>query len=76
LIGENCEVADIISNANCGFRMEQGDVNALVEKIKYIYENPEILKTMGENSRRYFERHFTRSQMTRKYYEILKSMDL
>lgn len=76
LVGENCEVADIIANAECGFRVNQGDVGIFVKKIKYIYENPEILKTMGENSRRYFERHFTRSQMTRKYYEIIENINL
>ena len=76
LIGENCEVADIIANAECGFRVNQGDVDTFVKKIKYIYENLEILKTMGKNSRRYFERHFTRSQMTRKYYEIIENMNL
>jgi len=74
LIGENCEIADIIANAECGFRVDQGDVDGLVEKIKYIYKNPKELKNMGENSRKYFEKHFTRSQMTRKYYEILEKI--
>lgn len=76
LVGKNCEVADVIKNAECGFRVDQGDVDGLVEKIKYIYENPEILKIMGENSRKYFEKHFTRSQMTSKYYKILENMSL
>jgi glycosyltransferase involved in cell wall biosynthesis len=76
LVGDDCEVADIIKNAKCGFRVDQGDVESLVKKIKYIYENPEILKIMGENSRRYFEKHFTRSQMTKKYYEILENIEL
>jgi len=76
LVGENCEVADIIKNAKCGIRVNQSDVNGLVEEIKYIYKNPEILKTMGENSRRYFEKHFTRGQMTRKYYKVLENIDL
>ena len=74
LVGKNCEVAEIIKGAKCGYRIEQGDVDGLVEKIKYIYENPEILKIMGENSRKYFEKHFTRSQMTRKYYKILEEI--
>jgi glycosyltransferase involved in cell wall biosynthesis len=75
LVGENCEVADIIKNAKCGIRVNQGNVNGLVEEIKYIYKNPEILKTMGENSRRYFEKHFTRSKMTREYYKILEGIN-
>jgi glycosyltransferase involved in cell wall biosynthesis len=74
LVGKDCEVAEIIKGAKCGYRVEQGDVNGLVEKIKYIYENSEILKIMGENSRKYFEKHFTRSQMTRKYYNILEKI--
>ena len=76
LVGENSEVADIIENAECGFRVDQGDVNGLVEKIKYIYKNPEILRNMGKNSREYFEEHFTRRQMTRKYYKILENVNL
>ena len=74
LVGENCEVADIIKRANCGFRVDQGDVNDLVEKIKYVYNRPEIVKIMGENSRKYFESHFTRALMTKKYFEILENI--
>lgn len=74
LVGENCEVADIIKNAKCGFRVNQGDVDGLVEKIKYMYQNPELLKNMGINSRKYFVEHFTRKQMTKKYYEIFENI--
>jgi glycosyltransferase involved in cell wall biosynthesis len=76
LVGDDCEVADIIKNAKCGFRVDQGDVDSLVKKIKYIHKNPGLLKDMGKNSRRYFEKHFTRSQMTKKYYEILENIEL
>lgn len=75
LVGENCEVADIIKNANCGFRVNQGDVGGLIEKIIYIYQNPELLKNMGVNSRKYFEKYFTRSKMTREYYKILEGIN-
>jgi len=75
LVGENCEVADIIKNANCGFRVNQGDVDGLEEKIEYMYQNPELLKNMGVNSRKYFEKHFTRSKMTREYYKILEDIN-
>jgi len=74
LVGENCEVADIIKKANCGFRIDQGDISGLVEKIKYIYERPEKLKIMGNNSRKYFENHFTRAQVTKKYFKILENI--
>jgi glycosyltransferase involved in cell wall biosynthesis len=47
-----------------------------VRKIKYIYKNPNELKNMGENSRKYFIGHFTRKQMTKKYYEILENIEL
>jgi glycosyltransferase involved in cell wall biosynthesis len=75
LVGKNCEVADIVKDAKCGFRIDQGDVNKLVEKIKYIYNNPQALENMGKNSRQYFEKHFTRSKMTREYYKILEGIN-
>jgi glycosyltransferase involved in cell wall biosynthesis len=75
LVGENCEVADIIKSANCGFRVNQGDVSGLIEKIIYIYQNPELLKNMGKKSRQYFEKYFTRSKMTREYYKILEGIN-
>lgn len=75
VVGENCEVADIIKDAKCGFRVNQGDVDGLVEKIKYIYQNPELLKNMGVNSRKYFVEHFTRTKMTRGYYKILEGIN-
>ena len=75
IVGKNCEVADVIKDAKCGFRIDQGDVNKLVEQIKYIYNNPQALENMGKNSRQYFEKHFTRSKMTREYYKILESIN-
>lgn len=75
LVGKNCEVADIVKDAKCGFRIDQGDVNKLVEKIKYIYNNPQALENMGKNSRQYFKKHFTRSKMTREYYKILEGIN-
>jgi glycosyltransferase involved in cell wall biosynthesis len=76
LVGKNCEVAEIIEDAKCGFRIDQGDVNKLVEQIKYIYNNPQALENMGKNSRQYFEKHFTRSKMTKKYYEVLEKVSI
>ena len=61
-----------LEDAKCGFRIDQGDVNKLVEKIKYIYNNPQALENMGKKSRQYFEKHFTRSKMTKKYYEVFE----
>lgn len=74
LVSKDCEVAEIISDAQCGYRVEQGNVNGLLEKIKYIYEDPEILEIMGENSRKFFEKHFTRKKITKAYYETIEEI--
>jgi len=75
LVGKNCEVAEIIEDAKCGFRIDQGDVNKIIERIKYIYDNPETLKIMGKNSRQYFEEHFTRGKITKRYYEVIENVN-
>ena len=71
LVGENCEIAEIIKESNCGFRCNQDDVDKAVKILSSLYEKQEQLKIMGERARRYFESHFTRSQITKEYFNLL-----
>lgn len=74
LVGKNCEVADIIEKSGCGFRCDQDDVDGVVKILSSLYEDQSQLKIMGNKARRYFEEHYTRSKITRKYFDLLESL--
>ncbi len=74
LLGENCEMAQMIRKYQCGFVVPQGNTEAIVQILKQCTENPAAIKTMGENARRCFLDHYTRAQAAQKYQEILTSV--
>ncbi len=74
LVGENSEIADIIVKFDCGFRIDQRDVDGVVEVLMKLYENQDLLKKMGENARKCFEENFPREKAVREYYEILSNI--
>lgn len=51
--------ADVITNAKCGFVVPSGDYRSLANLVKENYRNSELLKILGENARKAYERDFT-----------------
>lgn len=74
LVGENSEVAGVIREYHCGIRVDQGDVEGVVNILKKLYEDPQLLVTMKKNARRCFEENFTREQAIEKYYAVLSNL--
>jgi colanic acid biosynthesis glycosyl transferase WcaI len=58
------EVHDIINEGLCGSSVMNGDVTGLVEAISAYARDEAKTAREGENARRFFERHFTRSMGT------------
>jgi len=75
LVEEGSEVARIIEDAECGKRVAQNDVGALVKIIDYYYKHREAVARDGQNGRRYFEKHFTLARACKVYYDLLKSLN-
>ena len=63
---------DTVSNGYNGFLIPQGNVDALVEKCCWVLENPDEVKKMGENSRRFAEDRFDQNKINALLCDLLK----
>ena len=68
---KNSEVARIIKEAECGFIVEGNDVNQFYDIIMGFKDDFESLKSLGLNSRKYFEENFTLDIAVKKYFDII-----
>ncbi|MBE7037959.1 MAG: glycosyltransferase family 4 protein [Ruminococcaceae bacterium] len=62
------ELENLITEYNAGFNCENEDENDLADKIITLYQNPDLAKKMGKNSRKLAEDMFDRNKT---YYEII-----
>jgi glycosyltransferase involved in cell wall biosynthesis len=74
LVEENSAVAGIIKEADCGARVAQNDVDALVRVLESYYGNLEVARKQGENGRAYCLEHFTLSRACKEYYDLLAAL--
>lgn len=54
------ELCRIIKKANCGFCVDAGNKNELIDKIIYCYHNQDELVELGKNGRLYVTKNFSR----------------
>ena len=66
-VDEECSTARIIKKADCGFIIGVGNQTGLEENILKIYNDRNLIQSMGEKGRKYAVKHFSRSYMTKKY---------
>ena len=55
-----------ISKTKCGVVIKPGDYESLAEAILYLKDNPKIASQMGENGRRFVEKHVSIEKIGRK----------
>jgi glycosyltransferase involved in cell wall biosynthesis len=65
-------LADIIRDAKCGYVCQHENVQDIVDAINDIKSNPEKIKLYGENSRKYFEEHYTLEKAFEKYEVVFR----
>jgi glycosyltransferase involved in cell wall biosynthesis len=56
-------ITECVINGKNGFIVEKGNSMQIAEKIKYLIENPDLRKQMGEESRRMYLENFTEDKM-------------
>lgn len=54
----NGSAQEVIKEAHCGICVNAGDVDGLADAMRFFVNNREVLKSYGENSRKYFIDHF------------------
>ena len=66
------EMERTIKEAGCGCCVQAGDAKALADAIVRLKNDPETVKTMGKNGRRFAEEQVAKEQAVQKYIEIIE----
>jgi glycosyltransferase involved in cell wall biosynthesis len=68
-----CEAAAIVNQANCGVVVRPGDINNLVEAVRFLATNPEIRSQMGINGRAVVVERYNRKEIAKEFSLFLSS---
>lgn len=63
--------ARIVTEAQAGIQVPQGDVEGVVEAIETFREHPELVQEQGSNARKAFKENFTQDIAIDRYYRVL-----
>lgn len=69
VLDEGSEARLIVEECNCGVCIEPGNYKEISNKINYILNNKEEIKTLGFNGRKYLETNLTKEVSINKYKE-------
>jgi glycosyltransferase involved in cell wall biosynthesis len=68
----NGEGGDVVKDAGCGWSVKAGDVEGLANLVIELSKTPkEILQTLGENGRKYYDENFDKEKCLKKLDEII-----
>ncbi len=62
---------EIVESENCGYYVDPNKPFQLVEKIKYLQENPDVVQIMSLNSRRLAETKYDKSILVKQFSEVV-----
>lgn len=63
---------DIAEKYNCGYYVNPNYPQELVEKVLYLQSNPDLVREMGENSRRLAETVYDKSILCKQFVEVIE----
>ncbi|KPK84753.1 MAG: hypothetical protein AMS27_09110 [Bacteroides sp. SM23_62_1] len=75
LVPEQCEIAYIVKEENCGYVVPPNDVNGLIDAILKLKSDEQLRKKMGYNGRRAFEEKYTTRIIAREYKLLIQTLD-
>ena len=67
-------VAEVVVDGKSGFLVPERDVNALIEKLEYLIENPEIWPKMGSYGRKFIEEKYSIKKLNQKLVGIYQNL--
>ncbi len=70
----HCDIPQIIQNGKSGFLVPEKDVDALVERLIYIIEHPEICEKMGHSGRAHVEKNFDIDKLNDRLVQIYQDL--
>ena len=74
ILSANGDSRDLVERAGCGIWVEPENPAALAEGVLRLYQSAQLCRRLGENGRRFAERHFDRKKFALGYEEILQQV--
>jgi glycosyltransferase involved in cell wall biosynthesis len=74
LMDERAEIARSIRETECGYVIPQGDADRLAEAIRFLFLNPEVRAEMGRRARDTFDKKYSREIISRRYFDLFRSI--
>ena len=74
LVPEKSEIAYIVREENCGYVVEPGDVDGLINAIMELKSNEQLRQKMGINGRKAFEQKYTTKIIAEKYKFLINTL--
>ena len=65
---------DIAEKYNCGYYVNPKKPKELIDKIKFLQQNPEVVTNMGVNSRKLAEEKYDKSILSKKFVEVVNGL--
>lgn len=75
VLDEGSEARLIVEECNCGVCIEPGNYKEISNKIQYILDNKDEIRTLGSNGRKYLETNLTKEVSINKYKKSILSLD-
>ena len=67
-------IRKVIEDANSGIFVQPGNPQDLAQGIINLYQNPELVKNMGESGRQYVQEHFNRNKFSEEFCTLINKM--
>ena len=74
LVPEKSEIAYIVREENCGYVVDPGDVDGLINAIIELKSDEQLRQKMGINGRKAFEQKYTTKIIAEKYKLLIKAL--
>jgi glycosyltransferase involved in cell wall biosynthesis len=68
------ELSQLVKQHQCGFAIDEGDVDSLENAITALASDPDLCSTMGQRSRSMLDHHFTRRQAFERWRTLLSKI--
>jgi glycosyltransferase involved in cell wall biosynthesis len=76
VVSKKSEIAQMLTEENCGIVVEPEDTTALTEAILKLYSDEGLRKRMGERGRKAVEDKYSLKHAAQKYLELIKSLEV
>jgi glycosyltransferase involved in cell wall biosynthesis len=71
MVGASCEVGRVVIEANCGYRIDQTDIDGLVDAVLYLAENLDEADKLGKNARKVLVEKYSTQKIADRYLQVI-----